>query len=86
MNKFFLKSVFKASIAALLVVVMWIFQYYPEIVDFKFWLGLVVVLCILVYMVILVGQLANKVSKCQKETAECKKELEVVPLEETEKE
>lgn len=90
MNKMFLRSVSKALIATVLVVVMWIFQYYPGVADFKFWLGLVVVVCILIYMVILVGQLAKKLSAsqkelsiCQKEQADCREELAQTAPEET---
>ena len=48
MNKMVVKNTAKALIAAVLILVMWIFQYYPESVDFKFWLGLIVVLEILI--------------------------------------
>lgn len=79
MNKFFLKSVLKAVIAAVLIIVMWVFQYYPESVNFKFWLGLVVVIGILCYLVILVWSLASKVSAFEKEKSrelQAKKEEE----------
>ena len=70
MNKFFLKNVFKALAAAVLIVVMWIFQYYPDKVDFKFWLGLVVVLAILIYIVALVSSLCRKITSLEKEKTE----------------
>lgn len=79
MNKFFLKNVLKAVIAAVLIIVMWVFQYYPESVNFKFWLGLVVVIGILCYLVILVCSLASKVSAFEKEKSrelQAKKEEE----------
>ena len=79
MNKFFLKSVLKAVIAAVLIIVMWVFQYYPESVNFKFWLGLVVVIGILCYLVILVCALASTVSAFEKEKSrelQAKKEEE----------
>ena len=64
---FFATSLAKALVAALLVVVMWIFQYYPEQVDFKFWLGLIVVLGILIYLIGLVISLSKKIVNLQKE-------------------
>ncbi|MEE0947752.1 MAG: hypothetical protein U0L53_03415 [Bacteroidales bacterium] len=67
MNKFLVKNLAKALVAALLVVVMWIFQYYPEQVDFKFWLGLIVVLGILIYLIGLVISLSKKIVNLQKE-------------------
>lgn len=70
MNKFFLKNVLKAFAAAVLIVVMWIFQYYPDKVDFKFWLGLAVVLCILAYIVILVVSLCRRIVSLEKEKTE----------------
>lgn len=77
MNKYVLNRFARVAIAAVLVVVMWIFQYYPELVDFKFWIGFVVVLCILVYMVSMVVTLAKKVSDYEKkETERLKAEAE----------
>lgn len=67
MNKFLVKNLAKALVAALLVVVMWIFQYYPEQVNFKFWLGLIVVLGILIYLIGLVISLSKKIVNLQKE-------------------
>lgn len=67
MNKFLVKNLAKALVSALLVVVMWIFQYYPEQVDFKFWLGLIVVLGILIYLIGLVISLSKKIVNLQKE-------------------
>lgn len=74
MNKFFLRNILKAAIAAVLVLVMWIFQYYPESVTFKFWLGFVVVIGILCYMIALVWSLARKVAAFEKDNAKDKKE------------
>ena len=74
MNKFLVKNLAKALVAALLVVVMWIFQYYPEQVDFKFWLGLIVVLGILIYLIGLVISLSKKIVNLQKEA---EKELSI---------
>ncbi len=70
MSKYVLNRFARVAIAAVLVVVMWIFQYYPELVDFKFWIGFVVVLCILVYMVSMVVTLAKKVSDLEKRETE----------------
>lgn len=74
MNKFFLRNILKAAIAAVLVLVMWIFQYYPDSVTFKFWLGFVVVIGILCYMIALVWSLARKVAAFEKDNAKDKKE------------
>jgi len=74
MNKFFLRNILKAAIAAALILVMWIFQYYPESVTFKFWLGFVVVIGILCYMIALVWSLARKVAAFEKDNAKDKKE------------
>lgn len=74
MNKFFLRNILKAVIAAALVLVMWIFQYYPESVTFKFWLGFVVVIGILCYMIALVWSLAKKATALEKDNAKEKQE------------
>lgn len=74
MNKFFLRNILKAVIAAALVLVMWIFQYYPESVTFKFWLGFVVVIGILCYMIALVWSLAKKAAALEKDNAKDKQE------------
>lgn len=79
MNKFLVKNLAKALVAALLVVVMWIFQYYPEQVNFKFWLGLIVVLGILIYLIGLIVSLSKKIVNLQKEA---EKEL---PIEQNQK-
>ncbi len=86
MNKIFLKSVSKALIAAVLILVMWIFQYYPEIADFKFWLGLVVVAGILIYILSLVGGLAKRLAECSKEKEQCQKECAETSVENAQKE
>lgn len=64
------KNTAKALIAAVLILVMWIFQYYPESVDFKFWLGLIVVLGILIYLIILIVSLSRKIVSLQKNIEE----------------
>lgn len=64
------KNTAKALIAAVLILVMWIFQYYPESVDFKFWLGLIVVLGILIYLIILIVSLSRKIVSQQKNIEE----------------
>lgn len=64
------KNTVKALIAAVLILVMWIFQYYPESVDFKFWLGLIVVLGILIYLIILIVSLSRKIVSQQKNIEE----------------
>lgn len=64
------KNTAKALIAAALILVMWIFQYYPESVDFKFWLGLIVVLGILIYLIILIVSLSRKIVSQQKNIEE----------------
>lgn len=74
MNKFFLRNILKAAIAAALILVMWIFQYYPESVTFKFWLGFVVVIGILCYMIALVWSLAKKAAALEKDNAKDKQE------------
>ena len=74
MNKFFLRNILKAVIAAALVLVMWIFQYYPESVTFKFWLGFVVVIGILCYMIALVWSLAKKAAALEKDNTKEKQE------------
>lgn len=60
----------KVVIAAALVLVMWIFQYYPDSVTFKFWLGFVVVVGILCYLIALVCSLVKKVTELEKANAE----------------
>lgn len=70
MNKMVVKNTAKALIAAVLILVMWIFQYYPESVDFKFWLGLIVVLGILIYLIILIVSLSRKIVSLQKNIEE----------------
>ncbi len=70
MNKMVVKNTAKALIAAVLILVMWIFQYYPESVDFKFWLGLIVVLGILIYLIILIVSLSRKIVSQQKNIEE----------------
>ena len=70
MNKMVVKNTSKALIAAVLILVMWIFQYYPESVDFKFWLGLIVVLGILIYLIILIVSLSRKIVSQQKNIEE----------------
>ena len=70
MNKMVVKNTAKALIAAALILVMWIFQYYPESVDFKFWLGLIVVLGILIYLIILIVSLSRKIVSQQKNIEE----------------
>ena len=70
MNKMVVKNTAKALIAAVLILVMWIFQYYPESVDFKFWLGLIVVLGILIYLIILIVSLSRKNVNQQKNIEE----------------
>ncbi|MBO5964222.1 MAG: hypothetical protein UH543_03410 [Bacteroidales bacterium] len=70
MNKFFVKNTLKAFAAAVLIVVMWIFQYYPDKVDFKFWLGLVVVMAILIYLIAMVSSLCRKIVSLEKEKTE----------------
>lgn len=70
MNKMVVKNTVKALIAAVLILVMWIFQYYPESVDFKFWLGLIVVLGILIYLIILIVSLSRKIVSQQKNIEE----------------
>ena len=70
MSKMVVKNTAKALIAAVLILVMWIFQYYPESVDFKFWLGLIVVLGILIYLIILIVSLSRKIVSQQKNIEE----------------
>lgn len=72
MNKFFLKNILKAVVAAALVLVMWIFQYYPDSVTFKFWLGFVVVVGILCYMIVLICSLTKRIVALEKDKTEDK--------------
>ena len=66
MRKVLHSYVFRAIIAALLVIAMGAIQYEPMISGFKFWIAFVVIVCVMVYIVTMVGSMQKKLSLSDK--------------------
>lgn len=66
MRKVLHSYVFRVIIAALLVIAMGAIQYEPMISGFKFWIVFVVIVCVMVYIVTMVGSMQKKLSLSDK--------------------
>lgn len=78
MKKIFSNSIFRGTLATLLVIAMCAIQYESGISDYKFWIASIVIVCVMIYLLILIAGLVKRINFCQKELAECKAKIKEI--------